>query len=62
MTLGDLRQKLEAISHLPDSAAVRIMIELTMEEPLDEIETLEDLADIDVQPSANGDPEIILCM
>lgn len=62
MTLSDLRQKIGALSHLPDTSPVRILVELTMEEPLDEIESLEDLAEIEVQSSAIGDPEIILCM
>lgn len=62
MTLGDIRKKMSTLSHLPDTTAVRIFVDLVLEEPLDEIEALEDLAEIDVQPSASGDPEIILCM
>lgn len=62
MTLGDLRQKLATISHLPDTCAIRIKVDIAMEEPLDEIETIEDLADIEVHGSVFGDPEVIFCM
>lgn len=62
MTLNELREKMDAMSTLPGSAQVKISVEITLDEPLDEIETMEDLADVQVQASLLGEPEIILCM